>query len=468
MSGSISFALILVAIGALAFAGLLAAGETALNLISRSRAESLAESDPRPATRRLVLLLHDLPVVMAAAVFVRVTLEMVAAVIFTLVYAQFQDAWWAAGLLGLLTSALASFILTGVSPRTRGRKAPEQTALRAAFALRVVYLWFGGVSRLLVHIGQSVTPGGKVGGGPFASDVHLRQIVEIASENEAIEDDEAEMIQSVVQFGNTPVRQVMVDRTRMVTIGAEATLRQAIRLFNRSGHSRLPVIGEDVDDLRGLLYLKDILRALYSGSPVAETSPVTAHMRAPQFVPDSSAIDSVLDRMRQAAVHVVIVVDEYGGVAGLATIEDLIEEIIGEISDEHDHGEQDQPQEVEPGVWVVPAHMNVSDAGELLDLEIEDEDVDSVGGLLGKTIGLVPVPGAETVAAGMHILALESAGRRKTLHKVQIWREASPQGDDPDEASDVKVALPGGRESEPAPTDGDDEAGTAPRKGKSA
>lgn len=272
-------------------------------------------------------------------------------------------------------------------------------------------------------------------GGPYATEAELRHFVDRATESQELEHDERDMIQGVFDLGDTRIREVMVPRTDMVTIAADATADKAMRLFVRSGFSRIPVIGENVDDLLGVLYVKDVMRAIHSPWDPGSDRRVTEIMRPAMFVPEIAGADDVLHQMQERRVHVAIVVDEYGGVCGIATIEDVLEEIVGEIADEHDRREP-EIEELDEGLLRVPARESITDVGELFGLDIEDEDVDTIGGLLAKTLGKVPVIGSTADAHGLHLEAERTAGRRKQLSSVLVSRIPRSEAGDEDEHAD--------------------------------
>ena len=272
----------------------------------------------------------------------------------------------------------------------------------------------GPVAKLLVVLGNAVTPGKGYSDGPFQTESELRDLVDLAGRSDVIEDDEREMIHSVFELGDTVVREIMVPRTDMVVLDADKSLRSAMSLFLRSGFSRIPVVGEDSDDVRGLLYFKDVARRLNAAPEDAKrlASEVTRPMH---FVPESKPVDDLLREMQRDQTHFAIVVDEYGGTAGLVTIEDIIEEIVGEIADEHDR-EAPGVEHLEDGTLRVPASMDIDDLAELFDVTIDEEDVDTVGGLLTKAIGRVPRAGdvLQVGPARLEILAAD-ARRIRTL-----------------------------------------------------
>ncbi|WP_010615040.1 hemolysin family protein, partial [Actinomyces oris] len=258
----------------------------------------------------------------------------------------------------------------------------------------------------------------------------LREMIDEIGETDTIEDEDREMMRSVVELGQTLVREVMVPRTDMVTIDAHKPASAAMRLFIRSGYSRVPVIGEDADDVRGILYLKDVLRRL-AAHPEHEALAVAGFARDAEYVPEMKPADDLLREMQTGRFHMALAVDEYGGTAGLVTMEDLLEEVVGELTDEHDP-ELPEVVEVAPGTYRVPARLALDELGELFDLEIDDDDVDTVGGLLTKAIGRVPLPGAAGDTQGVHLQAEEATGRRRQVSTILASRTPVPEEDTDD------------------------------------
>jgi CBS domain containing-hemolysin-like protein len=235
------------------------------------------------------------------------------------------------------------------------------------------------------------------------------------------------LIHSVFELGDTLVREVMVPRTGLVSVESGTTLRSAMSLFLRSGFSRVPVVGEGLDDVRGILYLKDVARRLHDTPDGDQKLRVDQVAREPHFVPDSKPADDLLRDMQRSANHVAIVVDEYGGTAGMVTLEDLVEEIVGEIADEYDR-EQPDVEKLGDDLYRVPSRLHVGDLGELFGLELEDEEVDTVGGLLAKALGRVPIAGASARVDGIVLTADRFEGRRNQLATVIVRRaEAEPE-----------------------------------------
>ena len=418
--------LVLPALISIVVAFMLSASEAAIFRMSRVRAQELFD-EGRWGAKSLTTVVADSPAYLSVIAFLRVVAEATTAVLVTLAVAGQVSETWSRLLISIAIMAVVSFVVVGVSPRTLGRQNYDTVALWAAPFTVGLRRILGPVARLLVVLGNAVTPGKGYADGPFQTESELRDLVDIAGESDVIEEDEREMIHSVFELGDTVAREVMVPRTDMVTLDADRTLRSAMSLFLRSGFSRIPVVGDDSDDVRGLLYFKDVARRL-NAAPEDARHPATEVMRPMHFVPESKPVDDLLREMQREQSHFAIVVDEYGGTAGLITIEDIIEEIVGEIADEHDR-EAPGIEQLEDGTLRVPASMDIDDLAELFDVTIDEEDVDTVGGLLTKVIGRVPIVGSSGMVAGLELTAERMAGRRHRVASVIEHRVATQETD---------------------------------------
>lgn len=237
--------------------------------------------------------------------------------------------------------------------------------------------------------------------------------------DEEPEEYEQELLDSVEEFGETIVREIMVPRVDMATVKGDAPLSEAMQIFLSRGYSRLPVTGKGIDDIVGVMYLKDSARAMHESKIDVSVAPVKQLMRPAIFVPESMAVDALLRMLQNTNRHIAIVVDEYGGVAGLVTLEDVIEELVGEISDEYD-AKNSEVDELEPGRFRVSARFSLFDLGELFNLELEDDEVDTVGGILAKELGRLPARGDSVVFSGLKLTAEQIEGRRKRLVSVLV------------------------------------------------
>ena len=422
---------VLVALVSAVVAFVLAAAEAALHRMSRVRAEELYD-EGRVGSAALRAVMGEPTAYLAVLAFLRVAAEMTTAVLVTLAVAELvpSTGWVLAASIGI--TLLMAFVVVGVSPRTLGRANYDRVALVAAPLTRGLTRLLGPLASGLVALGRAVTPGEGYAGA-FRTESELRDLLEQASHTDVLEDEEAEMLDSVFELGDTLAREVMVPRPDMETVPATLSLRGALTRFVRTGHSRLPVVGEDSDDVRGLLHFKDVVQRVVADPSLLDGDQshgarvrVTDVMRPMTFVPDSKPIDDLLREMQRDHSHFALVVDEYGGTAGLVTIEDILEEIVGEIADEHDRAEPGV-QELGPGVYRVPAGMHIDDVGELFDLEIDEDEVVSVGGLLIKALGRIPFAGARVQVAGLEIEA-ERMAHRHRIASVLVRRSAD-EGD---------------------------------------
>jgi CBS domain containing-hemolysin-like protein len=418
------------AIALVGFGGLFAAIDAAIGTVSIARVEEMVR-DERPGAVRLARVINERPRYINLVVLLRIACEITAtALLVDFLYEHLGLDW------GLIAAAaimvVTSFVLIGVGPRTLGRQNAYTIALGAAVPLQGISILLTPISRLLVLLGNAVTPGRGFRNGPFASEIELREVVDLAQQRGVVADDERRMIQSVFELGDTPAREVMVPRTEMVWIENDKTAGQATSLAVRSGHSRIPVIGENVDDVVGVVYLKDLVERTYYSNNGGRDTKVSAVMRDAVFVPDSKPLDALLREMQRDRNHMALLVDEYGAIAGLVTIEDVLEEIVGEIADEYDTDEVAPVEELGDQRYRVSARLPIEDLGELYDREFdEDLDVDTVGGLLALELGRVPLPGAEVTWDG---LQLRAEGGRDHRGRVRIGTVlVSPAEPEPEE-----------------------------------
>ena len=428
MTGIPTSALIACAVIVLALGALLSAGESALLRFTRAAADDLVEEGRRGAARVRRLAEHRTRVLGALSV-ARVAVDMLAAVLITLAASGLVRAWWQVLALALLANVILLGVVVGFSPRTYGRRNPAATLLALGGLLTWVDV-LAAPQRRLVSRTRRPESAPTDAETREAVNEDLREMIDEIGETDTIEDEDREMMRSVVELGQTLVREVMVPRTDMVTIDAHKPASAAMRLFIRSGYSRVPVIGEDADDVRGILYLKDVLRRL-AAHPEHEALAVAGFARDAEYVPETKPADDLLREMQTGRFHMALAVDEYGGTAGLVTMEDLLEEVVGELTDEHDP-ELPEVVEVAPGTYRVPARLALDELGELFDLEIDDDDVDTVGGLLTKAIGRVPLPGAAGDTQGVHLQAEEATGRRRQVSTILASRTPVPEEDTDD------------------------------------
>jgi CBS domain containing-hemolysin-like protein len=404
----------------LAAAGLVAA-ETALARVSKATVEQLRKDGNRKAGR-LVKLLDDRAKYVNSLLFANLTLSTIAIVLVTTAFLQIFADDNTSLVVTSIVMVLVGYILLGVAPQTIGRQKADAIALGTVRITQLITVVFGPLSKLFIMVGNAITPGKGFREGPFSTQAELRELVDMAGADSVIEDDERQMIHSVFELGDTVARELMVPRTEMVWVETHKTLRQALSLGLRSGFSRIPVVGEGIDDIVGVIFVKDIARRVFEHQESQNTERVSDLMRPAFMVPDSRNVDELLRDMQNARTHLAVLVDEYGGTAGLITIEDVLEEIVGEIADEHD-ALGSEIEELASGEYRISSRLSVSDLAELLEIEIDDEGVDTVGGLMAKQLGIVPIPGASVDISNWTLTAESTAGRRHRIDTVLISRD---------------------------------------------
>ena len=407
-------------IALLAFAGFLAGTESALASISRVVIEKL-ESKRGGAILKKVFF--DQARYLNVVLLVRKTCELTATVLLAVILLREYSSAQAMALT-VAIMVVVSYVMVGVGPRTLGKQRPDNWALAGATVAYFLAFILAPLTKLLIAIGNAITPGKGFRSGPFANEAELRDLVDQAHERGLVESDEHEMIHSVFELGDTLVRELMVPRTDMVWIEKDKTLRQGLSLALRSGFSRIPVVGTGPDNIIGIVYVKDLARRALDHHEAEQTEIVEQHMRPATFVPEIKMADELLKEMQRNQIHLAIVVDEYGGTAGIITIEDIIEEIVGEIEDEFDDGEDDF-------VWLTPdkaranASLHIEDLADELKIEINEsdfEDVDTIGGLMAQKLGRVPIAGSTVSLHGWSITSERPLGRRRRISSVLIER----------------------------------------------
>jgi CBS domain containing-hemolysin-like protein len=404
-----------------AFGGLMAAVDSALGVQSRGDIADLAETSR--SKKSLLAIADDPGPYLNAVNFSRIISETTAAVLVTLAFEQIFEEWWISLILSALIMTAVSFVLVGASPRSVGR-ANSTSLLRAtAPVVHFVRVVLGPIPGGLVALGNRVTPS-RARSAPVTSEEQLLSIVDEATEFDVLEEDDRELIHSIFEFSDTVVREVMIPRTDMVALDTSAGLGVAMGLFFSKGVSRMPVIDGDPDEVVGVLYLRDVAKLSFERPLGADELTVGEIARPALFVPESQKADALLREMQQESNHLAMVVDEYGGIAGLVTLEDLIEELVGDISDEYDH-EVALVQPLGDGGYRVATRLPIDDLGELFDLEIEEDDVDSVGGLVSKALGRLPEVGSTIEAHGLRFTVDRVEGRRKHVSTVLVERDAA-------------------------------------------
>ena len=435
--------LLIVAILLVPVAGLFAAADAALNSVSRAHVESLVR-EGTPGARALAKVVADRPRHVNLLLLLRLAAETTATVLVTVEFIQIFATPWVGALVAAGVMVVVSYVFIGVGPRTLGRQHPYRIGMVLAGPVRALATLLGPLSRLLIVIGNMVTPGQGFREGPFSSEIELRELVDMASTSGVVDEGERQMIHSVFELGDTIARDVMVPRPDVVWTERDTPVEKVVRLALKSGYSRLPVLGEGIDDIVGVAYLKDLVQA-QAERPEAGLSEV---MRRATFVPDSKRVDELLKEMQAARNHMAIVVDEYGGTAGVVTIEDILEEIVGEITDEYDTDEVPAIQEIDGHTRRLSARLPVEDLEELypyagdpdepspLTEALAEADVDTVGGLLAQRLGKVPLPGAEAEVAGLRLRAEGGKDARGRLRITSVLvEEIEPEEERADDAS---------------------------------
>jgi CBS domain containing-hemolysin-like protein len=397
-------------------AGWCATAEAALARVSRAGAKELGRGIGEGSTP-LQVVLADVGRYLAVLLLARIAAELSAVVLVTVVLLHWLGSGWRAFVIAAAVMTAAIYLMTGIVPRSPGQRNAVRLASSAASILAPVTRLLGPLPRLLLVPGSAA---GR-GGGPPGSEEDLRGLVDLLEQRQVIQPDERAMIHSVFELGDTIVREVMVPRTDMVFVERGKTLRQALSLALRSGFSRIPVVGENEDDIIGIAYLKDIVTRSHEHREGESVEKVESIMRPATFVPESKPIDALLREMQARQIHVAIVIDEYGGTAGLVTIEDILEEIVGEIADEYDK-EQPPVEWLGEGRARVTARLPVEELEELFGVRIEAEDVETVGGLLAQRLGRVPIAGSVATVAGLRLTAESLAGRRNRIGTVTVER----------------------------------------------
>jgi CBS domain containing-hemolysin-like protein len=308
------------------------------------------------------------------------------------------------------------FVLAEAAPKTWAIQHPERAALTAApivatvLALPPVRVLTNG----LIGLSNLLLPGRGLRRGPWVSEQELLAMADVAAEEDVIESEERALIRSIIEFGDTVVRAVMVPRPDMVAVAGTERVSQVIERAIEAGYSRIPVYASGVDDIVGVVYVKDLMRAARDGRG---DQPVSELAREAHFVPETKRVAELMREMQKEKYHIAIAVDEYGGTAGLVTLEDLIEELVGEIVDEFDV-EEPLMEPLPGGAFRVSARMAVGEVNELLHADLPAGDWDTVGGLVFNLLGHVPTEGESVEADGHRLVAEKVQGRR--IGRVRI------------------------------------------------
>ncbi len=421
-----SIGTLLLIIFLLLVAGFLAGSESALTSLSRLLIEEIVESKPK-YKKRFENFVENPARFLNVILLVRKTCELTATALVATFFVE-QNSNKALALFGAISLMVAiSYVVVGVGPRTLGKQHAIKWARSAITSAVSLSKLLGPLTTLLIGIGNAITPGKGFKSGPFSTEAEFRDMVDQASESGFVEESEREMIHSVFDLGETLVRELMVPRTEMVWIEADKTVRQGLSLALRSGFTRIPVIADNLDNVVGIAYVKDLAKRVHDNPNSELSEKVEEHLRKATFVPESQTADDLLKQMQRDQIHMAIVVDEYGGTAGIITIEDILEEIVGEISDEYDDNETEEIEWLDENKARISARLHVEDFAEQFETkftEDEVEDVDSIGGLIAKHLGRVPIPGSTIIVPGWKLTAERPSGRRHRIATVLAERIA--------------------------------------------
>ena len=385
-----------------------AMAETAFVRMNRIRAMSL-EEEGRKGAKRLAALLEEPETALNLVLLFLLIGQLTAG---TLVGVLVEGRLGGYGVLvGTVTEVIVFFVIAEVAPKTYAVQHTETAALRLSGLLWAMTHFppLRALSRFLIGVANVLLPGKGLKKGPYTTEEDIRTMADVAADEQVIEREERRLIHSIFEFGDTVVREVMVPRPDMVGVEADATVDEALEKAIGAGYSRLPAFGEGPDDILGLVYLKDIIRRTRENGGAHGT--LREIVRPAVFVPEQKRVAELLREMQQDKFHMAVVIDEYGGTAGLVTLEDLLEEIVGEIVDEYDV-EAPRVERLPDGGLRVAGGTPIDEVNELLDMELPDTDWDTVGGLMFNLLGHVPVEGEAVDFQGLEFRAERVQGRR--------------------------------------------------------
>ena len=400
-----------------AVAAVLACAETAITRMTRSRAAALAENEPKGGRRvqRIVdNLERDLNAVYLSVNIVQVVQAALVGVLAGRLFGPLGVA------IGIVLNVVVLFVLAEAAPKTWALQHTERAALMTAPLVEFIGRVLRWPARTLIGVANVILPGKGLKKGPFVTEEEILALAEEAAEHSVIEESERELIESIIDFGDTVVREIMVPRPDVVSIGSDATVTDVVELAIAKGLSRIPVYGENSDDVIGIVYVKDAYEMERTGGG---GRCVTDVARPAHFVPETKRVAELLTEMQARKTHISVAIDEYGGTAGLVTLEDLLEELVGEIHDEFDTDAEDW-ERLSDGDILVKATFNVGDLNEEFDLDLPDDNWDSVGGLVFGTLGRVPVPGDVVEVDGARLIVERVDGRRVSRVRLVLLERA--------------------------------------------
>ena len=404
-------AIVLVLIGVVA---VMAASEVALTRTNRVRALRLVEEQKSRSAERLLKIVENPAPYLNVVLLITLLATIGGTTIATSLAVRHFDT--AGEIVSTVVMTLLLFVFAEVTPKTFAIQQTDRVALRTAPLLSLIGGLLGPFARLLLKLANIIMPGKGLKEGPFITEQEIRAYAEVASDEEQIEVGERDLIHSIFEFGDTIVREVMVPRPDIVAVEDDKALRDVQALVLTHGYSRVPVFHEDLDSVVGICYAKDVLKAIHQGK---HDSPLAEVVREAHYVPETKKIADLLREMQKEKFHIALVTDEYGSVSGLVTLEDLLEELVGEITDEYDK-EEPELVEIEPGIFRVSGKASIDDVNELLDVELPDQEWDTIGGFVLDLFGRIPDDGDQKDWQGLKFTAEEVHGRR--IAKVLITR----------------------------------------------
>jgi CBS domain containing-hemolysin-like protein len=417
MSGGDWFelAIVLVLVGVVA---LLGAAEVSITRTNRVRAYRFQEEERRGSGSLVKIAENPAPYLNVVLLLVLLATIGGTTIATSLAVRVFESA---GEIIATLAMTLILFVFAEVTPKTFAIQQTDRVALFLAPLIVGLGRLFGPFAAGLVKVANLIMPGKGLPQGPFITEHELRALAEVASDEDQIEEGEKELIHSIFEFGDTIVREVMIPRPDIVAIEADKTLRDVQALVLRDGYSRIPVFNEDLDDVAGIVYAKDVLKATHQGK---HDMPLSEVVREVHFVPESKKVADLLREMQKEKFHIALVTDEYGSVVGLVTLEDLLEELVGEITDEYDT-EEPELEQVADDVFRVDGKLSIDEVNEVLDVQLPDEEWDTVGGLMLGLLGSIPEEGEKVSYQNLRFTAEQVNGRR--ISKVLITREETPE-----------------------------------------
>ncbi len=430
MSGT-DWAVLALVIVLFLFSIYLAAAETAFVRVSRIRALALEEEGRRGASRLVRLLEHPEQTLNVVLLLVLVS-QLTSATLIGALLRDFAGVW---GILaGIVLQIVVFFVIGEVAPKTYVVQHTDRAALAVSgFLSAVTQFWpLRMLSNALIGLANVLLPGRGLKAGPFVTEMEIRTMADVAAQEEVIEGEERTLIHSIFEFGDTVVREVMLPRPDMVAVEATETVEAAIGRAIERGFSRIPAYEESTDNIVGLVYLKDLVRRARAGE---STQPVRVALRPAVFVPEQKRVAELLREMRTQQFHMAIVIDEYGGTSGLVTLEDLLEEIVGEISDEYDI-EGPGVEQLTNGSLRVPGQTPIDDVSDALGVDLPDTEWDTVGGLVFNLLGHVPVEGETVRFQGLEFCTERVQRRRIVSVRITTVSEGAAS----DELQDRRVA----------------------------